>query len=460
MESIIFGTIVTVLSVSIVISIVSNKKVKKENNDIDDFLLGNRSLDKVSIINLLLSSSFGVNAIFYAAWLGYTLGGWAIVIQAFWAFSFIWLSKYSISFNGIDSLHDFLGKNFGKKTKLIASYCSIIGIMVFVGWETGISEGAFNSIIDPLNNSGKVPLITLSIFVGTLLYTILGGIRGNAYVNTGLNAIKILIILVFIFLMYFSFLNVEGNGLNLVEFFPPIDETISNFGLWGLVTNVAFNITWQFVDNSSWQSIISGKSSNTKWNLKGSGIYVFLSIGLFGSILGALLMGTNGVTPDNILFEAVGLSSDNSNFTTILLIFLLVASVISLLDGMFLAIGLTISKDLGRTKSLTKIKFLLLPIGLISIYGTKLIQNLFGLDLFDLVYIVVISQLSLFGPVFIGLKYESKAHRMWIAIVGAILIGLISIWLTWLTGNQFYLQGAGTFTLLSSLFFAFLLKKK
>ncbi len=447
-----------ILFISIVLSYVSKRSSPNYDSNLDGFLLGGRSLNKISVVNLLLSSSFGVNAIFYAAWLGYTIGGWAIFIQVFWGLSFIWLSKYSSSFKNIDSLHDFLGKQFGKKTKIIASLCSIIGIMVFVGWEVGISEGAFTSIMQTNANSGSTTYITLSIFIGTLLYTIIGGIRGNAHVNIILNSMKILIVLVFIVFVGYSLTAITGE-FSINNFFPPLAKTISDFGIWGLITNIVFNITWQFVDNSSWQSIISGRPSNVNWNLKGSGIYIFLSIGLFGTILGALLIGANDVNPDNILLKATEFSADISNVSIYLLVILLVTCVISLLDGMFLTIGLTISKDLEKTNNLRTIKYLMLPlIGILSIYGTKLIQNLFGIDLFDLVYIVVISQLALFGPVYIGLKYNGKSRQMWIPIFGGLSTGILAVILTWQTESSFYLEGAGTFSLMASLLLALIVK--
>ena len=110
----------------------------KNSAQVTDFLLAGRKLKSHSIVSLLLSSSFGLNAIFYAAWLGYAIGMWALLIQAAWSISFFLLIPASKQFTNIASLHDFLGQQFGSKTKLLSALCSIVGIMYFVAWEVSI----------------------------------------------------------------------------------------------------------------------------------------------------------------------------------------------------------------------------------------------------------------------------------------------------------------------------------
>lgn len=114
---------------------------------VGEFLLGGRTLERSAVVHLLLSSSFGINALFYASWLGYHIGIWALVIQASWAASFFLLSRFSAKFVEIRSLHDFLGVTFGKRTRVLAAWCSLVGIVYFVGWEVGIGESAIESFV-------------------------------------------------------------------------------------------------------------------------------------------------------------------------------------------------------------------------------------------------------------------------------------------------------------------------
>src|SRR5262245_40619955 len=96
------------------------------DQDMQEFLLAGRVLPSSSVVSLLLSSSFGLNALIYAAWLGYTIGAWAIIIQAAWALSFVLLIPFARSFYGISSLHDLLGSRYGAATKVFAAICSLV----------------------------------------------------------------------------------------------------------------------------------------------------------------------------------------------------------------------------------------------------------------------------------------------------------------------------------------------
>lgn len=455
------------------ISIYSRKQ--RTSNSIDDFLLANKQLSKSSVANLLLSASFGANAIFYAAWLGYTVGIWALIIQGAWALSFILLSYLSKNFYEIDSLHDLLGKKIGKTTKILASICSILGVMFLVGWEVGIVKSSIESLSSQhsvIKDNNSPELLIFITVVGTLLYTIIGGLRGNAFVNIFLNLFKIIVILMFLLLIFLNFDLYSGKSFNQ-SLFPPFSEVIGKLGWWGLITNIVFNITWQFVDNSSWQSIISGTDKgDTKSNMQFSGLYVFLSIGVIGTLYGASLINIPDVNEGNILSQILLFSSPNLiNFVLFGLLLLLITSMISMLDGMFLAIALTFAKDIFTYINLKIIKFILLPvIAGISIWGIEFLQRSVGIQLFDLVYVVIISQLSLFGPVMYGLltnDSEQVHSRMWIAIITALVVGASCVIYGSKGGPDWILKGAGTLTLLSSLFISclvlfisYLVKKK
>ncbi|OGO87116.1 MAG: hypothetical protein A2Y24_05915 [Clostridiales bacterium GWE2_32_10] len=80
-----------------------------EGGDLDKYFLGGREVATKRASNLLISTSFGANAILYAAWLGYTMGFWAILIQAAWCLSFLLLARFADQVYHHTSLHDFLG---------------------------------------------------------------------------------------------------------------------------------------------------------------------------------------------------------------------------------------------------------------------------------------------------------------------------------------------------------------
>jgi hypothetical protein len=79
---------IIIFSLTAILSLLNIKSKVEVGKPIENYLLARGELGKSSIVNLLLSSSFGINALFYAVWLGYTVGFWAIIIQLSWGLSF------------------------------------------------------------------------------------------------------------------------------------------------------------------------------------------------------------------------------------------------------------------------------------------------------------------------------------------------------------------------------------
>jgi Na+/proline symporter len=449
---------------------------------IENFLLGGRSLGKMSIVNLLLSSSFGVNALFYAVWLGYTVGIWGLVIQGAWALSFVLLTPYSDRIRSGNSLHDFLGKKFGLATKIVAAFCSLIGIMYLIGWEVGIGETSLNLFLTSSNEmsteqaSSSTNLLIIGIVLGALVYTIVGGLKGNAAVDKLLNLLKIVVIILLTFFLLERFFSLENISFSKAMF-PSLQTMKENLGVWGLITNLIFNLSWQFVDNSSWQSIIAGAETNKKEttrNLRLSGLLIFLTVGLLGTMVGVALANTPEITPDNILTQAVQLLPDHKTLLTLGMFIMITACIMSLLDGLFLASALTLVMDIFQTnknsiwnqenvsskKKLIFVRLALILIAFIAVWGVKLIFQITGANLFDFVYIVIITQLALFGPVLIGLATNRISNKnMWFSLIGGLIVGFGSIAVGTINEVKFLLDGAGTFTLVASLILALIISK-
>ncbi|MBK9074750.1 MAG: hypothetical protein IPL77_07155 [Flavobacteriales bacterium] len=466
-----FLALAVVFIAALAVALVRSRLEKtKQAPSLISFLLGGRQLGKMSIVNLLLSSSFGLNAIFYAAWLGYSIGLWGVVIQAAWAVSFLLLIPYSNKLDTSNSLHDFLGHRFGNPTRKVAALCSLVGMMYLMGWEVGIGEASFQTFFASSSDISTAEALsygnwfTLAVVVGTLLYTALGGLQGNAAVDKLLNFLKVTILIVVTILLLGSFHETPGRSFGQAVF-PSWETMVENLGVWGLITNIIFNLSWQFVDNSTWQSLIAGSNTEvkaTRWNLRMSAFAVFLTVGLFGTLLGVALANTEGVTPDNLLALAVQSSPWAGALLTFAMFIVIVACMMSLLDGLLLASALTIVVDLMRssegaaaesdkTSALFTTRIALLIVAGLSIWGIRYILGLSGASLFDFVYIVIITQLALFGPVLLGLLTNREAPRpMWLAVVLALIVGFGTIAIGTITETKFLLDGAGTFTILAS----------
>jgi len=449
---------------------------QKNTTKISDFLFAGKKLRTPAIVNLLISSSFGLNAVFYAAWLGYSIGIWGLLLQLAWSISFFLLIPAAKSFTDINSLHDFLGRQFGNKTKLLAALCSLVGMSYFVVWEVNIDQSTIAPLlkIPPhflISDTSMLAALIIGLFaLITIIYTILWGLRGNAITDRVLNSVKVVILIAISCISLYHFFRLPNN-LIFQSIFPPFSKVITNLGILGLITNIVFNLAWQFVDNTSWQTIIGGaKASNgsTARNLKYSGLLIFLVVNLLATILGISLAQQSNVTQGNIIAIAAGLLPQLSTLLSIGIIILSIASMMSLIDGMLLASALTVNIDilpikalqkLSETKRLRLIQLSVFAFGLIAVWIINLVFNILHINLFDLVYIVILSQLSLIGPVIIGLY--SKRHKnslMWIAILTALIVGFGSTIIGGASNNHLLVDGAGAFAVVASLFTAGIVK--
>ena len=445
----------------------------------ESFLLARGTLRTNSVVSLLLSSSFGVNALLYAAWLGFSVGAWGLVIQAAWGVSFLLLSPYTDRVRSTNSLHDLLGERYGSATRIFAALCTLVGFTYLIGWELAIGRSSTLSLLNltkeltPERAASATDLLMAGLVFGTLVYTIWDGMAAQALVDQILNLIKIVVIGVLTILLINRFLHLQ-DGHILSAMFPSLNTMKNNLGVLGLVTNILFNLAWQFVNNSSWQSVIAGADADKRQsaqNLRMSGLVVFLTIGLLGTLFGVSLAGVPGVTPDNILTQAVGLLPRYHNFMMVAMLLLIASCIMSLLDGLFLSSTFTLTMDLltppeagpsaegsSSTRTLPAVRLSLLVIAICATWGVEFVFRITGANLFDFVYIVIITQLALFGPVIMALA-SRKTNRgpMWLPIIAALVFGFGSVALGTILHQQFLVNGAGAFTLMISFALAYLI---
>lgn len=475
--------LISVFVLSTTVSIVSLFNARKVD-PLQGYLLAGGGLSRPSLISLLLSASFGLNALFYAAWLGYAIGLWAVIIQIAWSVSFFFLARHVSIIRRHKSLHELLGIRFGPKTRIVAGLCSILGIMYFIGWEVGIGRATIGGLIETTSPSGPATIssewLIAGVVFGSLLYTVLGGLRGNAAADIVQNLLKIIVICFLTYLLFGRFL-VQSQSSMRHALFPPFETigTTPGLGWWAFVTNILFNLAWQFVDNSTWQSIIGSAKATSEdiaKTVRLSGLSIFLVPNLIATILGASLAGTPEIDPNNILVKAVSLVPNLSWFVLLLVFIAVTASVMSVIDGYFLASAYALIidvihptenvADLDKDPQRAKRLLLVVRLGLVllavtAIWGVKALLELLELNLFDFVYIVIITQLSLLGPVVMALlSNRISRFPLWIPIVAALFIGFGSVYLGTIHEYRWAIDAAGTFAILSSCILAFIGTKK
>ncbi len=435
--------------------------------DLDSFFLANRTIKSSRTSGLLVSASFGANSILYAAWLGYIMGFWALIIHAAWCLSFVLLSRYAQKIYQHTSLHDFLGCRFGCATRRVASLCSIIGLLYFAGWEIAIAKSGVQSLLESagMNLGFALPLVVAVTILFALLYTTIGGIKANGHIDFILNIVKILLLAIVVYALSKSVLS--SSNLETSVFLPSMSTAIGGIGIIGFFTNMIFSISWQFVDNTSWQTISSGSKEEAnvaKKTLNIASKEVFAAY-ILGTLLGVLLRVIPNLNSDNILGGIA--SSGMANISVVLcVIILLLLSMVSLIDGVGLSVAQTFLVDLRFGEKFKKIngytlaRVVTIVFGVIAAWGIQLLLGAIGKSVFDFVYIFIVAQLSLLGVVAVGLMSKNAMSKnMWISI----LVGALSGITTSICGGIYQLpaltEAAGAISAVSSVLVALILSR-
>jgi uncharacterized sodium:solute symporter family permease YidK len=186
----------TISVISLISGFFGGRSSKRDgySGPLREFLLANQGLEQQSVVQLLLSTSFSLNGMLYQVWLGYSIGIWALLVQGFWAYSYFLLSSHVERIRDANSLHSFLGTSFGRWTQILAGICSITGFTLLVGWEFNVGKSTFDGLLN-LHASqtvtpGLVMIFTFATVFASFLYTVVGGLRSNAFANTVQNIIK------------------------------------------------------------------------------------------------------------------------------------------------------------------------------------------------------------------------------------------------------------------------------
>lgn len=396
-----------------------------------------RTLSKGKVVELLVSTSFGANSILYAVWLGYLMGMWAMLIHFAWCMSFCLLSYFSKYVYKYTSIQDFISCHFGTATKKISAICSIVGLLYFTGWEIAMAKSGLESFTANLGfgKSWVWSLLLISTICVALIYSVIGGQRVNGYVNLIMNRIKVILLVAIVIGVLIA---LNNSHISTNTLMPSFSSAVKSLGFTGLITNILINLSWQFVDNSSWQIISFGKTTetdNTKSSLIKSGTRIFL-IYAAETFLGASLRGISGLESDNVMSGILNILGSNGNlFFIMCIIILLIFSMMSLIDGMSLSVAQTVMVDLNFGKSIKKLnqkfnlqtsRIVTLFLGILAAWGIQFILTGVGKSVFDFVYVFTVVQLSLIGPVLIGLVFRPQnISKMWISVVLSVVIGFL-----------------------------------
>ena len=442
------------------------------------YLLAGNTLQKYRVVNLLWSTSFSLNGMLYQVWLGYLVGAWALLTQTAWAASFFWLGRYAERVRANDSLHGALGKSFQPSTRVIAGMFSLVGAMALIGWEFNVGKATFQGLILTANSaqsSQLALLFTAAVVFSCVLYTIIGGLKGNALADLLQSLLKMLGFCGLILLLFWNFPGQTATVWDAA--FPSFSLVVEKIGLFGLVTNLAFSLVWQFVDMSAWQNVISeargSAAKDTQSTLRWGGVCVFIAPGVIGTILGVMLNPVAGVDAGNVISKTVETLPTLGQGASLLLAVTLIACMMSMIDGLLLACGYALVVDVLRPGSrldeldanpqvskalVAKVRFAFFAIAILGSFGITQFMALLGLGVFDILYLVIVPPLALSGPVFASLwgRSPGKFSMWWAMLLGA-TTGLLAVFLGTMLNYGWAVEGAGLFTIVASTACAFLI---
>src|SRR5690606_2403713 len=193
---------------------------------------------------------------------------------------------------------------------------------------------------------------------------------------------------------------------------------------------------------------------------------VFIAPGIIGTVIGVLLSAVPELNQDNIMPKVISLIQTDETWILFILLVALFFSIMSTLDGLMLASAYSFVCDiLYRNKTLSELdadprlanKLLIILRGillLVTIFGTLgvlYLNQILDVSLFDLTYVMIISQLTLIGPILLGMRGRiGKTSNMPYAIYVSLIIGFGCFFVGKFLDSDFLMTGAGFFTLATS----------
>ena len=135
--------------------------------------------------------------------------------------------------------------------------------------------------------------------------------------------------------------------------------------------------------------------------------------------------------------------------------------MMSLIDGISLSVSQSLMIDVGLEKLLARAnqrqtglqfaRVVTILSGIFAAWGVRFVLNFLGSSIFDFVYILIVAQLSLLGPVLVGLLFKSRrVQHMWLGIAVGLIFGVSTNIIGGVFGVNWLMDASGTIAALTS----------
>ena len=420
---------------------------ERKSSRVEEFFVAGRNIGAPLFTQTTWGTSFAFgNSIFYAVWLGYSVGLSALWIQALWAVGmgfYAFILPKLIVFTENYTLHGFLGSLYGGWCRVVASIVSVIGLIICLGFEVSFSAQYFAQVIH-LENLEWLVVILCAVFVAA--FCSIGGFKANTVTDKFSNSF-VFGVLVFLVILILSNNSQLRNSLSI----ETIKNSLTDFSAANPIylTGLAFFSMFNIIDMSNWQNV-SANSLNADLSpaskeqrqkmkyamLKASGLFLAAPV-VIGTFLGFFIkilgQGTEdqSVFMSKIIFSILPGASIISVIMLGIVTFGFMASSLAGSDSWLLASIQTISWDLLDYKKFKQANFrvssfsnalhefitnrarlLLMIIGVIGASAVYYISKNIWHDIFSLQFVIFGGGLSMIPSfiygVFIGNPKKSK----------------------------------------------------
>jgi len=335
--------VITVSLIFTLIGLVYSKKYQGLNN----YLTANRSVGFFSLSASLVASALGAWILFgpasAATWggigavIGYALG------TAFPMLFLIFLGKkIRNEYPNGSTLIEFLRKRFRKSLFKLILFMSIFYMFIFLCAEVTAVAMLINYI------SGTSLWITsIIVLVGTLTYTLYGGLRASIFTDT----IQSLIILVLLLISISYILSVIGDKFSFEFINQKNPQLLSASYLPNYTSGITFFIAvaaTNLFHQGNWQRVYAAKNNEILKKSLIISFFIIIPIVLLMGFSGLVAVSINpNVIPDLGFFSL--LLNDKDKFLSVIIIALGLSLTISTVDTLVNAISSLIIVDTKST---------------------------------------------------------------------------------------------------------------
>ncbi len=343
----------------------------KKYQGLSNYLVANRSIGTFSLTTSLISSALGAWILFgpasAATWggigavIGYALG------TAFPLFILIYLGqKFRKLYPKAKTLIEVIRLRFGQKLFKLILFLSIFYMSIFL-----IAEVTAVSILINYISEVDLWITALIIIVGSLIYTLYGGLRASIFTdNIQFIVFGLLLLFGFKYLVSFNFnefnfafINTNKPNLLSINYLPNFTA-----GLTFFIAVAATNLFHQ----GNWQRIYAAKNNKVLKKSLVISFIVIVPIVFMMGFSGLIAVSQNSnVTPDLAFFSL--LFKEQSHILSIVIIALAIALTVSSIDTLINAISSLIIVDANRIIKfkgdyLKLSKFIIILLGIITLF--------------------------------------------------------------------------------------------